>query len=139
MLDLGYDGVQCGTRFIATHECTASEPYKTAILEAAEEDITLTERISGVPVAVIRTPYLEAAGTEVGRFGRWMLKGGRRKRWMRTFYGLRAARALNRSAKDPEGGRPLWQAGRSVGGIRSIMSTAEVVNSFARAVDPNAR
>ena len=55
-LRLGYAGVQLGTRLIATPECTASEPYKQAIVTATESDIVLTERLSGVPVAVIRTP-----------------------------------------------------------------------------------
>ncbi len=32
-MDLGYDGVQMGTRFIATNECTAPEDYKAAIVK----------------------------------------------------------------------------------------------------------
>ncbi|HEX2225362.1 MAG TPA: nitronate monooxygenase [Thermoanaerobaculia bacterium] len=35
-LRLGYDGVQMGTRFIATTECTAPAEYKQAILDADE-------------------------------------------------------------------------------------------------------
>ena len=34
VLALGYEGAQCGTRFIATEECTASDEYKQAILDA---------------------------------------------------------------------------------------------------------
>ena len=37
---LGYAGVQLGTRFIATRECTASDAYKQAIVAATEGDIT---------------------------------------------------------------------------------------------------
>ena len=37
MMRLGYDGVQLGTRLIATTECTASASYKNAILAAGEE------------------------------------------------------------------------------------------------------
>ncbi len=62
MLDLGYAGVQMGTRFIATTECTASDAYKRAIVEAHEDDIVLTERLSGVPVAVINTDVGATAG-----------------------------------------------------------------------------
>src|SRR3954471_2821540 len=50
MMALGYDGVQVGTRFIATTECKASEEYKQAIVEAGPDDIVLTERLTGVPV-----------------------------------------------------------------------------------------
>ena len=45
-LDLGYDGVQLGTRFIATTECHAHDDYKQAILKAVAEDIVLTDKIS---------------------------------------------------------------------------------------------
>ena len=65
-LSLGYEGVQMGTRFIATAECDSHDDYKTAILRAKEEDIVLTERITGVPLAVIRTPYVDRIGTKAG-------------------------------------------------------------------------
>src|SRR5438477_8678201 len=38
-LDLGYAGVQLGTRFIATTECGAHPEYKEAILRATSNDI----------------------------------------------------------------------------------------------------
>ena len=47
-IKLGYAGIQMGTRFIASQECTASNNYKKAILTANEKDIVLTERITGV-------------------------------------------------------------------------------------------
>jgi nitronate monooxygenase len=52
-LDLGYDGVQMGTRFLATPECQSSPSYKKALLEAGEEDIVLTERLTGIPVHLL--------------------------------------------------------------------------------------
>ncbi len=55
-LELGYAGAQLGTRFIATPECRASEAYKRAIVAADEKDVVLTERLTGVPVAVLDTP-----------------------------------------------------------------------------------
>ena len=64
MIDIGYGGVQLGTRFIATEECKAHNDYKKAICEAQAEDIVLTERISGVPVAIIKTPFIEKTGTD---------------------------------------------------------------------------
>jgi nitronate monooxygenase len=81
----GYAGVQMGTRFIATHECQASEPYKQAILDAEEDDIVLTERLTGVPVAVINTPYVQRLGLRAGPIARRLLKGRKTKHWMRSF------------------------------------------------------
>ena len=62
-LRIGYAGVQMGTRFIATPECNASDAYKQAIVDAHADDIVLTERLTGVPVAVINTPYIQRMGS----------------------------------------------------------------------------
>jgi nitronate monooxygenase len=134
MLDLGYAGVQCGTRFIATTECLASEPYKRAILAAKEEDIVLSERISGVPVAVIRTPRIDRMGLHAGPFARWMLRGRRRKRWMRIWYALRSIRQLKHASLDPKGGDAYWQAGKSVAGITTVEPAGEIVRQFEAAL-----
>ena len=40
-LEIGYDGVQMGTRFIATDECTTPQDYKDAIVNASEEEYHL--------------------------------------------------------------------------------------------------
>ena len=132
-LRLGYDGVQMGTRFIATTECTAAEPYKQAIMEADEEDIVLTERVTGVPLAVIRTPYVERLGTRAGPIARWMLRGRRRKRMMRALYALWSGWKLKRSSLDASGKRDFWQAGRSVAGIDRVRPAGEVIRELAEA------
>jgi nitronate monooxygenase len=134
MLDLGYAAVQCGTRFIATTECTASEPYKQAILDARAEDIVLSERITGVPVAVINTPYIQKMGTRAGPLARRLLRGRKTKHWMRTAYALKALWQLKRSSMDESGSRDYWQAGRSVETIRTIKPAGDVVREFAAAL-----
>jgi len=59
-LSTGADGVQMGTRFLATHESSASDAYKQAVVEAQEEDIVVTHRPGspcGLPFRVInRSP-----------------------------------------------------------------------------------
>lgn len=134
MLDLGYAGVQCGTRFIATTECTASEPYKQAILEAEADDIALSERITGVPVAVIRTPWVERVGTRAGPLARQLLRWRRTRHWMRTLYALRSLWQLRRSSYDPTGSREYWQAGQSVATIHQVEPVAAVVSRFRAAL-----
>jgi len=130
-LRMGYAGAQLGTRFIATPECRASDAYKQAILRATEDDIVLSERITGVPVAVIRTPYIERMGLRAGPFARWMLRGRKRKHWMRAFYALKSGWQLKRAALDDTGERDYWQAGKSVAGIDSIEPAGEIVRRFA--------
>ena len=134
-LRLGYAAVQVGTRFIATTECRASEAYKHAIVAAGPADIVLSERITGVPVSVIRTPLIERSGLRAGRFARWMLRGQKRKHWMRTLYALRSLWQLKRASLDPTGTHDYWQAGKSVEGIENIESAASIVRRFAAAVE----
>lgn len=132
-LQMGYDGVQMGTRFIATGECDASEPYKRAILDADEDDIVWTEKITGVPVSVIETPYIRSVGTEAGTVAKWMLQSRRLKHVMRTIYSLKSLWQLKRSSQDGSGERDYWQAGKSVSGIDEILSAGEVVRRCAGA------
>jgi nitronate monooxygenase len=131
MLTLGYAGVQMGTRFIATTECSASAEYKSAIINATAEDIVLTERLTGVPLAVINTPHVQRLGTRTGSIARWMFRGRRTKKWIRTFYALRSSLALKRSLRAASAEHEYWQAGRSVEGIGSVVPAAEIVRGCA--------
>jgi nitronate monooxygenase len=134
-LDIGYAGVQMGTRFIATTECTAPQEYKDAILRARASDIVLTERLTGVPVAVIANEHVRRSGTRAGPLARWMLRGRKTKHWMRTIYALSSAWKLRRSLRrSGSGGRDdYWQAGRSVEHIDEVIPAGEVVRRLAAA------
>ncbi|MBX9929807.1 MAG: nitronate monooxygenase [Gemmatimonadaceae bacterium] len=128
---IGYVAVQLGTRFIAATECTASESYKQAIVQAKESDITQTERLTGVPVAVINNAFVQKLGTKAGWFARWMLKGRKTKHWMRTIYGLRSIHRLKRdNAREGTGRDEYWQAGRSVATIDRVEPAATIVSRF---------
>lgn len=132
-LECGYAGVQLGTRFIATTECRAHQEYKTAIVEAGEEDIVLTVKLSGVPVSVIRTPFVEKVGTEAGPVARRLLRWRRTKHWMRTLYALRALRQLKHASLKGSAYRDYWQAGKSVAGVDAVEPAAEIVGRFRTA------
>ncbi len=129
-LNMGYCGVQMGTRFIATKEAAAHSDYKNAIVNAGEQDIVLTEKISGVPVSVISTPYIERMGTKAGWFAKRMLKGRKTKHWMRMFYSVMSAIKLKKSNLKGGNYKDFWQAGKSVEGIDSVVSVAEVIEEL---------
>lgn len=135
-LDLGYAGVQMGTRFIASAECTAHDDYKRAIVAAGAEDITLTERLSGVPCSVIRTPYVERVGTKAGPLGRLLLRGRKTKHFMRSLYALRSLWQLKRSLFASNGYNDVWQAGKSVAGVSRVEPAGEIVRRCAEAWAP---
>jgi nitronate monooxygenase len=132
-LRMGYVGAQLGTRFIATPECRASEAYKQGIVRAGANDIVLTERLTGVPVAVIDTPSVRRLGTKAGPIARFMLRGRRTKHWMRSIYALRSLWALKRGLLRDAPERDYWQAGKSVAGIDRVEPAGEIVRRFASA------
>ena len=51
---LGACGVQVGTCLLVSEECPIHQNYKQAILDARDTDTTVTGRISGVPVRIIK-------------------------------------------------------------------------------------
>ncbi len=51
-LALGAEGIQMGTRFIATREATVHERYKQAILDAIDTDTIMTGRTTGLQFRV---------------------------------------------------------------------------------------
>ena len=59
MISLGASGVSVGTIFIASEECNVSIDYKKALVEYSDDDIILTDLISGTPLTVINTPYVK--------------------------------------------------------------------------------
>jgi nitronate monooxygenase len=133
-LDLGYAGVQLGTRFIATTECSAHPDYKAAIVSATSRDIVLTERLTGVPVAVINNDYVRRLGTRAGPIARFMLRHRKMKHWMRTIYAVRSLYRLKKDLYKGKGAEEYWQAGKSVDGIHGIESAADIVLKFERAL-----
>lgn len=134
VLDLGYAGIQMGTRFIATTECNAPLPYKEAIVKANETDIVLSERVTGIPVSLINTPYINRMGLKANKFEQWMLRGQKTKYLMRTLYMLRSLWTLKKAVLDKSGKLDYWQAGKSVGGINKIESVKDIIEHFANSI-----
>ena len=82
-LCLGAQGVQIGTRFLCSTECTAHENYKKAVVAAKDRDAVVTGRSTGHPVRGIKNKLtrefdkLEAAGAsleEIDKLGTGALR-----------------------------------------------------------------
>lgn len=133
-LSIGYEAVQLGTRFIAAEECTAHDDYKQAIVDAEEDDIVLTKRISGVPVSVIETDFVKRVGTDAGPIASRLLKHPRTKHWVRAWYSMKSLFSLSRGMKRSGGYDDYWQAGRSVAGIDEVLPVDEIISRYANAL-----
>lgn len=129
-LAFGYQGVQMGTRFIASTECRAHEDYKKAIVTASESDIVLTEKISGVPVSVINSESVQRMGLRAGPVARYMLKHPKMKHWMRMYYTLQSAWKLKHASLKGFSYSDFWQAGKSVEGIGSVQDVEQIMHEL---------
>lgn len=58
-LELGLDGVQIGTKFVATEECDASQEFKDAYINAKKEDISLILSPVGLPGRAISNSFIK--------------------------------------------------------------------------------
>ena len=135
-LRLGYDGVQMGTRFIATDECNTSDNYKRAIIEAKEEDISWTKRISGVPISVIKTENFRQENSWLVR----KLLSGKFKHLVRTFISIISYwRLKSIKQSDEKNGSPksteLYSAGKSVGTIDNTVSATVIMRELGESIN----
>jgi nitronate monooxygenase len=58
-LELGAQGVQMATRFVATYECDASAEFKQAYLDCKKEDLTIIASPVGLPGRAIQSRFLQ--------------------------------------------------------------------------------
>ncbi|MEZ4815133.1 MAG: nitronate monooxygenase [Bdellovibrionota bacterium] len=130
MLDIGYEAVQMGTRFLATEECKVAPEYKNAIVNAHASDIVHTEKLTGVPIAVINNEYVKRIGQHASTLSKFLLKNNRTKHWIRMFYSLISLRGLKLNIKSAKGRDYYWQAGKSVEGIHKIERVADIIQKF---------
>ncbi|MFH1370250.1 MAG: nitronate monooxygenase [Planctomycetota bacterium] len=58
-IQLGAGGVQMATRFVATHECDASDEFKQAFINCTSQDIVIIDSPVGLPGRAIRCEFLD--------------------------------------------------------------------------------
>lgn len=59
MIELGADGVQIASRFVATYECDADDNYKNAYINAKKEDIKIIQSPVGMPGRAINNNFVK--------------------------------------------------------------------------------
>lgn len=114
---LGADMVYMGTRFIATREANAVEPYKRMIVESGSRDVAYTNVFSGVHGNYLSKSMI-AAGLDPANLpavepGKTYVAGHKREK--------------------PKAWKDIWGAGQGVGAIDDIPPVAELVDRLERA------
>ena len=129
-MKLGYSGVQMGTRFIASQECDVSVAYKEAIIESSEEDIVLSQNLTGVNVSIIKPKSFKAEDIKPNCFTAWALSKSWLKKPVRMFMALRSIYYLKKT-RNSQTKDVVWQAGKSVEGIESIKKVSDIFEDFS--------
>ncbi len=144
-IGLGADGVQMGTRFLATEESSASPAYKRAVVRARPEDMVVAAAPGspcGLPFRVLReSPMYRDALVQArpprcskgyvllkdaeGRFTQCAAKDDN-KRFFCICEGLFSA-----AGHEPDGEKPLYTAGTSAARVDRILSTAGLMAELA--------
>lgn len=66
-MELGANGVQIASRFVATEECDASDAYKQAYLNATADDIRIIQSPVGMPGRAIHNAFLDRSEIQIPR------------------------------------------------------------------------
>jgi nitronate monooxygenase len=127
-LDLGYAGVQLGTRFLATKECKVTDAYKQAIVDSTEDDIVWTNKIAGNNSSVIKTDDIMKGGLRTGPIINYMLRNPKLKKYARMWLMSKGIRNYSKTAFNDD--VKFWQAGKGLGNIKSVESVADVMREF---------
>jgi len=64
-IQLGAQGVQMATRFVATHECDASIKFKETYLKCQKDDLVIIDSPVGLPGRAVNNKFLEEVSSEV--------------------------------------------------------------------------
>jgi len=130
-LDLGADGVSVGTAFIASIEAGVSVDYKQALVEYSASDIILTKIISGTPLTVINTPYMQSLGNKQGLLNRLMHKNKYLKKYIKMLIAFRGMKTIEHAASKATY-KTVWVAGTSIEDIHKIRPVSEIVASLIK-------
>jgi len=127
-LEMGYSGVQLGTRFLASKECIVTKSYKNAIVNSEEKDIVWTNKIAGNNSSLIKTKDIMRGGLRTGPIINFMLRRPKLKKYARMYLMSKGLKSYSKTAFDDS--VQFWQAGKGVGGIKSIESCADILKNY---------
>lgn len=126
MLSYGAEGVSVGSPFIASVEAGVTNEYKQACVDYGEDDIIMTERISGTPCTVINTPYVQKIGTKQTWLETIFNKNRKLKKWVKM---IRFSIGMNatKNAATKATYKTVWVAGPSIEHTNKILPTKDII------------
>ncbi len=130
----GAAGASVGTIFIACEESDVSSEYKQAMIDYGEKDIVRTNKLSGSPLTVINTPYVQQLGTKANLL-EWILHNNKTlKKYAKMLIAFRGMKAVEKAAFGATY-KTVWCAGPSIEYVTSIRSMKDIVQTLTREYD----
>lgn len=131
VVDWGAAGASVGTIFIACEEADISPEYKQAMVDYGEKDIVRTNKLSGSPLTVINTPYVQQLGTKAN-FLEWILNHNKTlKKYAKMLIAVRGMKAVEKAAFSATY-KTVWCAGPAIEHVTRIRPMKEIVQGLSR-------
>lgn len=129
ILSLGAEGASIGSPFIASEECSVSQEYKQAIVDYGAKDIAMTNKISGTPCTVIKTPYVEKIGLEQNFIESFLNNNRQLKKYAKMLTYYKGMKGLEKAAFSATY-KTIWCAGPSIEFVKEIMPVEKIVEKM---------
>lgn len=115
---LGAEGVQIGTRFLASDECDIHENYKNLVLKAKDTDSAVTGRLTGHPVRSVRNKLTKKLMT-------FEKDGGTPEQFEELSVG-----SLRKAVKDGNLEEGSFMAGQIAGMVNEIKPVKQIIEEM---------
>jgi nitronate monooxygenase len=128
-IDWGAAGASVGTIFIACEEADISPEYKQAMVTYGAKDIVRTNKLSGSPLTVINTPYVQQLGTEANLL-EWILNNNKTlKKYAKMLIAFKGMKAVEKAAFGATY-KTVWCAGPAIEHVKEILPLAKIIKTL---------
>lgn len=134
VMEWGAAGASIGTLFIACEESDISAEYKQAMITYGEKDIVRTTKLSGSPLTVINTPYVQQLGTRAN-FLEWIINHNKTlKKYAKMLIALRGMKAVEKAAFGATY-KTVWCAGPAIEYVTQILPLQDILKNLLKSYD----
>jgi nitronate monooxygenase len=130
----GAIGASIGTIFIACEEADISPAYKEAMVQYGEKDIVMTTKLSGSPLTVINTPYVQQLGTKANWLEYILNRNKTLKKYVKMLIAFKGMKQVEKAAFGATY-KTVWCAGPSIEHVKAIRPIGEIINTLTAEYD----
>jgi nitronate monooxygenase len=133
VMSWGAAGVSVGTIFMASEEAPISADYKQALIDYGAKDIVMTSKLSGSPLTVINTPYVQQLGTEANWLERLLQKNKRLKKYVKLLIAWKGMKQIEKAAFGATY-QTVWCAGPAIEHVHNVRPMKEIVRQLTEGI-----